>query len=425
MSHHTFFKSKKLYAAMFIALFSFAFCPPSGAWVNAESKACNTAEINGGYANDMLKVMAKLSVDGNPLDTEVGVGSVNVGYSGPMAAGTHVAVVDGYAWEKVANGYYKPCPPGYSPWGANKCKKNSWPGTIIDREWVPEKYDWVWKTNAVDEFAVEVCHTSVMIDVGECTWPGGDKSVTPIGVSMDDGVLLVEIKGPEGFDVVLTENGSVDTDNPGDYNWVATAEPGFVFDGPSEGSFTTKACPPEAPQCPACAPRTPQPVLQGHYRVNWFGVTSCRMVNGCQEFQGAIRITTIDVRPRLVIPATCDPASGKCTLIEGTLRKGADGITYGSLYYEYKDPNFRIIGEDNEPLWKTLKMDPYFACQVATSYADTDEAGIAYYNPGATENEWALWLVEQGYFKTYDEARVWTNELRVKGSLALPAKPAV
>jgi hypothetical protein len=508
-----FLKSKKSLVIALSAILGLAFCPPpSNPWVTAaQGDSCNTAVISGGYTNDMKQVKAVLSVDGNPLDTQTGVGTAYVGYSGPMAAGNHVAVVDGYVWEKTANSYYiydnKPelepeswtCPTvswSYK-WGMttysivftydkdasdpHKCHRPSdsalqtlgspkykdWPGSVKSkfkqdnpesinatynppvygkcsdlgegwennpghsncRKLMPASYDWVWKTNAKDSFTVAVCHTSVMIDVGTCEWREGDKSVTPVGVSMDEGVLQVEITGPDGFDVVLTENGSVDTEKPSVYNWVATAAPGFELDGPAEGSFITKACPPMAPECPKCEPRKDQPVVEGRLRINMFGITPCHMVNGCQEFQEVVRLTTVGVRPRLIIPATCNPDSGKCKIVEGTLRKGANGVTYGSLVYYIEDPyrwNFKIVGEDGRWLGETLKFDWYGMCMVMTTYADTDESGNAYWTEGTNINEWELFLIREGYFKYGEKTAIdaWITDLSANKVWPLPSKPA-
>jgi hypothetical protein len=87
--------------------------------------------------------------------------------------------------------------------------------------------------------------TMVVMFHGECTY---DPST---GTSLEDvefriapgGTASVVVEGPGG-PYEVTGSGGVLSLPPGDYTWVATAEPGYTMVGPGSGSFTVEGCGP-------------------------------------------------------------------------------------------------------------------------------------------------------------------------------------
>jgi rhodanese-related sulfurtransferase len=122
-------------------------------------------------------------------------------------------------------------------------------------------------------------------------------------------------------------------------------------------------------------------------------------------------------------------------------RVGADGDTWYSLDIDLVGYNHdyvwlnadapditSLIGFDDA--WRLPRelldygRNEYVVCSMAPSYADTDEAGMAYMHAGHVVSDWAKFLLQEGYFadEQYrgDVALAWANELYEVGSLPLP-----
>jgi len=122
-------------------------------------------------------------------------------------------------------------------------------------------------------------------------------------------------------------------------------------------------------------------------------------------------------------------------------RVGADGHTWYNL-------DINMVGYNHDYIWLNADApdiasligfedawrlprelldygnNEYVVCSMAPSYADTDEAGMAYMRPGHVVSDWAKFLLMEGYFEGEqyrgDAALAWANELSEAGSLALP-----
>jgi plastocyanin len=83
---------------------------------------------------------------------------------------------------------------------------------------------------------------SVTVSVGTCV-PAVGSSSTPVTVAISpSGSASVTVTGPAGYSHTFTGSGGTVSLAPGTYSWTAVAEPGFILEGPTSGSFTVADC---------------------------------------------------------------------------------------------------------------------------------------------------------------------------------------
>ena len=120
-------------------------------------------------------------------------------------------------------------------------------------------------------------------------------------------------------------------------------------------------------------------------------------------------------------------------------RTGADGDTWYSLDTDlvWYNHDYVWLNADAPDITTLMGFDDawrlprellgykdaneFVVCSMAPSYADTDEAGIAYMHAGHVVMDWVKFLDMEGY-ASGDEAIAWANALYEAGSLALPPK---
>jgi len=86
------------------------------------------------------------------------------------------------------------------------------------------------------------------------------------------------------------------------------------------------------------------------------------------------------------------------------------------IIYAADGRRIRDLFPANDP-----NIHKYSSCSLWPSYRDTPN-GVATLRVGHNRSDWTTWLLEEGYFNSFEEAKVFVDELFELGQLELPEK---